>query len=197
MNLYFRLIWMFLWRIRHCNHVDFLGTSRLSYRALPFDCDINMHVTNSRYPAFLDLARTYMLAEMGLLKRFLKLKWLPIVNASEFTFIKDIKPLQKFEIETKMCGWDEKYFYIEQRFVSERGLHCIAHVRGVFVCKGKQVPITDLVAEAGFQGEAPQLPPEVVKWKQFLQVKKDQNLAPKLQSVQDQTANERAPKKVA
>ena len=60
----------------------------------------------------MDLARTYMLAEMGLLKRFLKLKWMPIVNAAEFTYIRDIKPLKKFEIETKVVGWDEKYFYI-------------------------------------------------------------------------------------
>ncbi|MDO6775099.1 thioesterase family protein [Shewanella sp. 3_MG-2023] len=183
MNLYFRLFWLFVWRIRHCNHIDFLGTSRISYRALPLDCDINMHLTNSRYPAFLDLARTYMIAEMGLMKRFLKLKWLPIVNASEFTFIKDIKPLEKFDIETKIVGWDEKYFYIEQRFVSNRGVHCIAHVRGVFVCKGKQVPISKLIAEAGYDGAMPVMTAEVVKWKQFLQVKKGQNIAPKLSQV--------------
>ena len=56
-----------------------------------------------------------MLAEMGLLKRFVKLGWMPIVNASEFTYIRDIKPLRRFEIESRVVGWDEKYFYIEQR----------------------------------------------------------------------------------
>jgi acyl-CoA thioesterase FadM len=176
MNLYFRLIWLFIWRMRHCNRIGFLDTSRIRYRALPSDCDINLHLTNSRYPAFMDLARTYMLAQMGLLKRFLALKWMPIVNAAEFTYIKDIKPLQCFDIETRLVGWDEKYFYIEQRFVSDRGLHCIVHVRGVFVCKRKQVPIANLVTEAGFTDAAPELPPEVVKWKEFLQLKKERNL---------------------
>ncbi|MBP6518289.1 MULTISPECIES: thioesterase family protein [unclassified Shewanella] len=176
MNLYFRLFWLLFWRTRHCRKIDFLGTSRITYRALPSDCDINFHLTNSRYPAFMDLARTYMLAEMGLLKRFLKLKWMPIVNAAEFTYIRDIKPLKTFEIETKVVGWDEKYFYIEQRFVSERGLHCIVHVRGVFVCKGKQVPLDVLVKEAGYTDAAPELPPEVVKWKAFLQLKKERNI---------------------
>ncbi|GIU25638.1 thioesterase family protein [Shewanella schlegeliana] len=176
MNLYFRLIWLFLWRNRHCNKIDFLDTSRLAYRALPTDCDINFHLTNSRYPAFMDLARTYMMAEMGFLKRFLKLGWMPIVNAAEFTYIRDIKPFAKFEIETKLVGWDEKYFYIEQRFVSARGLHCIAHVRGVFVCKGKQVAIATMLAEVGFNEPAPQLPPEVIKWKSFLLLKKECNL---------------------
>ncbi|MBB1268851.1 thioesterase family protein [Shewanella sp. SR44-3] len=176
MNLYFRLFLLLFWRTRHCKSVGFLDISRIKYRALPSDCDINFHLTNSRYPAFMDLARTYMLAEMGLLKKFIKLKWMPIVNAAEFTYIRDIKPFQQFEIETKIVGWDEKYFYIEQRFVSERGLHCIVHVRGVFVCKGKQIPLPTLVAEAGFKGEAPQMPAEVVMWKDFLQLKKERNI---------------------
>ncbi len=176
MNLYFRLFWLFIWRKRHCKEIGFLDTSRLDYRALPSDCDINFHLTNSRYPAFMDLARTYMMAEMGFLNRFIKLGWMPIVNAAEFTYIRDIKPFAKFEIETKLVGWDEKYFYIEQRFVSERGLHCIAHVRGVFVCKRKQVPIATMLAEVGFTEPAPQLPPEVIKWKSFLQLKKECNL---------------------
>ncbi|GGI81474.1 thioesterase family protein [Shewanella gelidii] len=177
MNLYFRLFWLLFWRVRQVNEaIDFLGVSKISYRALPSDCDINFHLTNSRYPAFMDLARTYMLAEMGLLKRFLKLKWFPIVNATEFTFIKDIKPLSQFEIESKLVGWDEKYFYIEQRFISEQGLHCIVHVRGVFVCKRKQVAITDLLDVAGFDRAHPELPAEVQKWKAFLQLKKERNL---------------------
>ncbi|MCL1142782.1 thioesterase family protein [Shewanella gaetbuli] len=176
MNLYFRLVWLFLWRIRHCKGIGFLDSSKIDYRVLPLDCDINMHMTNSRYPAFMDLARTYMIADMGLMKKFLKMKWMPIVNASEFTYIRDIKPFEKFEIETKVVGWDEKYFYIEQRFTTARGLHCIVHVRGVFVCKGKQVPIATLVKEAGYHGDTPELPPEIVKWKQFLQLKKERNM---------------------
>nr|WP_256260974.1 thioesterase family protein [Shewanella sp. NIFS-20-20] len=161
--------------MRHCRRIGFLDTSVIRYRALPTDCDINFHLTNSRYPAFMDLARTYMLADMGLLKKFLKLKWMPIVNAAEFTYIKDIKPLATFDIETKLVGWDEKYFYIEQRFVSERGLHCIVHVRGVFVCQRRQVPIETLITAANYHGPAPELPAEVVKWKEFLQLKKAQN----------------------
>lgn len=175
MNLYFRLFWLFLWRIRHCRSIGFLELSRITYRALPSDCDINFHLTNSRYPAFMDLARTYMMAEMGLLKPFLKLKWMPIVNASAFTYIKDIKPLSSFDIETQIVGWDEKYFYIEHRFVSDAGLHCIVYVRGVFVHKRKLVPISQLISVAGFDGEMPTLPEEIVQWKRLLQLKKEQN----------------------
>ena len=176
MNLYFRLFLLLFWRARHCRKIGFLDTSKISYRVLPSDCDVNFHLTNSRYAAFMDLARTYMLAEMGLLKKFLKLKWMPIVNATEFTYIRDIKPFEKFWIESKVVGWDEKYFYIEQRFLTARGLHCIVHVRGVFIHKRHQVPIEVVVKAAGYNDVKPDLPPEVVKWKAFLQLKKERNL---------------------
>ncbi|TCN87083.1 thioesterase family protein [Shewanella fodinae] len=175
MNLYFRLFWLLLWRMRHARRIDFLEVSRLAFRAWPTDCDINMHLTNARYPALMDLARTFMLAEMGLLKPFLQRKWLPIVNASEFTFIRDIKPLRKFHVETRILGWDEKYFYIEQRFVSDRGLHAIANVRGLFVCKGRKIATTELLQAAQYQGDMPELADDVLTWKQLLQSKKQQN----------------------
>lgn len=180
MNLYFRLFAMLFWRARRASKIGFLDTSKVSYRALPSDCDINMHMTNSRYSAFMDLARTYMMGQMDLLTDFIKRGWMPIVNASEFTYIRDIKPLQKFEIETRVVGWDEKYFYIEHRFVSHRGLHAIAHVRGVFVCKGKQVDINKVVSTAGFEGTPPELPESVVIWKSLLEAKKSANAKLKL-----------------
>ena len=176
MNLYFRLFWLLFWRLKKAKSIGFLDVSYMDCRVWPFDCDINMHLTNARYPALMDLGRTYMLAEMGQLKPLLKLKWLPVVNASEFTFIKDIKPLQSFHLDTRVLGWDEKYFYIEQRFVSDRGLHAIANVRGLFVCKGRKISSQELVAQVGFDGAAPQLPAAVEEWKLMLQRKKEENL---------------------
>ncbi|QSX33591.1 thioesterase family protein [Shewanella avicenniae] len=176
MNLYFRLLWLFVWRLRHITQIGFLDTSRMAYRVWPSDCDINLHLTNARYPALMDIGRTYMLAEMQQLKPLLKLKWLPVVNASEFTFVKDIKPLQKFWLETRVLGWDDKYFYIEQRFVSDRGLHAIANVRGLFMCKRRKITTEELIAQVGFSGEAPMLPPSVQEWKAMLQRKKDENI---------------------
>nr|WP_239480590.1 thioesterase family protein [Parashewanella hymeniacidonis] len=169
---------LLFWRIKHCSQIGFLETSKITFRVMPSDCDINFHLTNSRYAAFMDLARTYMLAEMRLLKKFIKLKWMPIVNATEFTYIRDIKPLEKFWIESKIVGWDEKYFYIEQRFLTARGLHCIVHIRGVFINKRHQVPIEEVVKAAGYENDKPELPPEVVKWKAFLKLKKERNLSP-------------------
>ncbi len=185
MNLYFRLLWLF-WRMRSRNKapsIDFLDTSYIQYRALPSDCDVNMHLTNSRYLAFMDLARTWMISEMGLLSKLLAKKWFPIVNATAITYIRDIKPLEKFTVETRLVGWDQKYFYIEQKFKTERGLMAVAYLRGVFRSKKGVVAIEDLIDLAGFTGDAPALPEEITHWKAMLEAKKSTHGAPTKEAV--------------
>ncbi|WP_462165192.1 thioesterase family protein [Pseudoalteromonas xiamenensis] len=175
MNLYFRLI-LLLWRIKQNRQYDTLLTPiDIEFRALPSDCDINMHLTNSRYLAFMDLARTWLTERVGLFGAIYQKRWFPIVNATAITYIRDIKPLQKFTVTTRLVGWDHKYFYIEQKFHSHRGLHAIAYIRGVFRRKQGVVPVEEMLDVAGFDGVAPILPKEVMHWKAMLEEKKSSN----------------------
>ena len=176
MNLYLRLLLLF-WKIRKNRAVtdSILESVDIEYRALPSDCDINMHLTNSRYLAFMDLARTWMTERVGLFAAVMKRRWFPIVNATAITYIRDIKPMQKFTVSTRLVGWDHKYFYIEQKFHSSRGLHAIAYVRGVFKRKGGVVSVEEMLEVAGFDGEVPILPAEIMHWKAMLEAKKSNN----------------------
>lgn len=175
MNLYIRLLLLFFKVKRNKQTQGVLETVNMDFRVWPWDCDINMHLTNSRYLAMMDIARTWMTERVGLLSAVLKRRWFPIVNATAITYIRDIKPWQTFEIETRLVGWDHKYFYIEQKFVSKKGLHAIAYVRGVFRSKKGIVAIEDMLALVDFEGPAPILPPEVVHWKEMLEQKKATN----------------------
>ncbi|OHU89310.1 MULTISPECIES: acyl-CoA thioesterase [Pseudoalteromonas] len=175
MNLYFRLLLLF-WKIK--NNKDYqplLDTIESRFRVLPSDCDINLHLTNSRYLAFMDLARTWMTERIGLFSVVMKRRWFPIVNATAITYIRDIKPFESFSVSTRLVGWDHKYFYIEQKFHSERGLHAIAYVRGVFRKKKGIVSVEEMLEAAGFDGEAPILPTEIMHWKAMLEEKKVNN----------------------
>ena len=169
MNLYFRLLLLFYRIKRNKLYQPLLEEVEINYRALPSDCDINLHLTNSRYLAFMDLARTWMTERLGLLPVVMKNRWFPIVNATAITYIRDIKPLQEFTVATQLVGWDHKYFYIKQTFKSERGLHAVAYVRGVFKKKGGIVTVEELLEAAGFEGEAPELHEEIVHWKEMLE----------------------------
>ncbi len=173
MNLYFRLLYILFYKVKKLSYrIGLLDEGKISFRALPSDCDINFHLNNSRYLAMMDLARTWLMAEMGLLHLFVKDKWMPIMNACSITYIKEIKPLQKFDIKSKMLGWDEKYFYIEQKFMTNDKLHAIAYVRGVFVHKGKRIEISELIKAANYEGDEPQLPEPIEHWKALLEAKK-------------------------
>ena len=177
MNLYFRLLILLL-RIRKNTHTQsVLNPVDIDFKVMPSDCDINLHLTNSRYLAFMDLARTWMTERMGLFSEVMKRRWFPIVNATAITYIRDIKPFQKFTVTTQLVGWDHKYFYIEQKFHSDRGLHAIAFVRGVFRHKKGIVAIEEMLEVAGYEGDAPTMPAEIVHWKAMLEEKKNNNLA--------------------
>ncbi|MDE3271109.1 thioesterase family protein [Pseudoalteromonas sp. G4] len=175
MNLYFRLLLLFYRIKRNKLYQPLLDEVEINYRALPSDCDINLHLTNSRYLAFMDLARTWMTERLGLFKVVMKNRWFPIVNATAITYIRDIKPLQEFTVATQLVGWDHKYFYIKQTFKSERGLHAVAYVRGVFKKKGGIVTVEELLEAADFDGEAPVLHEEIVHWKEMLECKKQRD----------------------
>lgn len=140
MNLYLRLI-LVLIKSWFAKPVAIDGESRLSFRVLPFDCDINIHLTNSRYLAFMDLARTHLLGRNGAIRKILRKRWLPVVGHCEIRFLKALDPFQRFEIVTQKVGQDEKFFIIEQRFVRGNTVHAIAHVKVLFLERsGKKVP---------------------------------------------------------
>ncbi|WP_105167047.1 thioesterase family protein [Pseudoalteromonas sp. T1lg23B] len=175
MNLYFRLLLLF-WKIKtNKEYQQLLDTVECRFRVLPSDCDINLHLTNSRYLAFMDLARTWMTERIGLFSAVMKKRWFPIVNATAITYIRDIKPFESFSVSTRLVGWDHKYFYIEQKFHSARGLHAIAYVRGVFRSKKGIVSVQEMLDVAGFDGQTPILPTEIMHWKAMLEEKKINN----------------------
>ena len=178
MNLYLRLFHLLLWIIpRNKHRQSILEKSSYEFRVLPLDIDINAHLTNSRYLALMDLARTKMLSDAGIFKAIMKNKWLPVLGSTEITFIKDIKPWQRCTIESKILCWDEKYFYIEQRFVHGNKIHAIANVRGLFVHRRKPITSKDLMALAGEKDGilSPEMPEHIHHWNALLTAKKNAN----------------------
>ncbi|PWJ44813.1 thioesterase family protein [Sediminitomix flava] len=175
MNLYWRLLALLL-KLPFINTSDELKWTQ-TFRVLPSDCDINIHLTNSRYFAFADLGRTYGMIKFGLFKHLIKNKWAAVVNAQEITFIKQIPPFAKFTLETELIYWDEKYWYIEQKFLLNSKVAAIAKFRGVYLEKGKVIPSSKVLAAKGISLEQPPLTDKILKWKEMLDQKKQESLA--------------------
>lgn len=171
MNLYLRLF-LLLFRLIGLPRKGPLEESRVAFRVLPNDCDVNLHMNNGRYLSFMDLGRVHLVAQIGLLPVILRKRWRAALGAAEINFIRGLAPLRKFELVTRLVTWDDKYAYMEQRFESDGGLYAHAFVKGLFLDANGKVPNTAVVAELGYTGAPPPMPEELRIWAELGNIKK-------------------------
>ena len=106
MNLIFRLVWTVIaafWKAREeRGQIDYPhGESVLTFRVWPTDCDINFHMTHSRYAAFTDIGRIDYAIRAGLGKAVKREKWAPMVAGYHIEYRREIKPLELFTMRTR------------------------------------------------------------------------------------------------
>ena len=174
MNLIFRLLRLLLSgkKLQSLNPLD---ASHLAFRVWPLDCDFNLHLTNARYPALLDLARTQYLMQINALSMFFGGGWKSVLSSQNIIFIKEIKPFTQVNIATKVLYWDRKYCYIEHEFLVAGKVHAKAVARVAFI-KGKRVRAFDkLLAELKTDSliEPPEVTESIKAWLSILEHKKN------------------------
>jgi len=170
-NLYLRLIFV-LFKLIGLRRTGLFEESRITFRVLPTDCDINFHMNNGRYLSLMDLGRVHMVAQIGLMGLIFRNRWMPVLAAAEINFIRQLAPFQKFDLVTRLVTWDEKYAYMEQRFESGGVLCAHAFVKGLFLGKAGRVNNSEVVAGLGYAGGPPPMPDELKLWSELGNIKK-------------------------
>lgn len=163
---------MVLLKSSFAGRIGVLDESRSRFRVWPFDCDINLHLTNARYFALCDLSRIYYMGQVGVLFKAVRRKWLPVVQAQQVSYFKPIYPFQCFEVVTRVSYWDDKYWYTEHKFFTGNKLCAMLQVRGVFVHGGTVIPLGDVLALSGSKVKSPNKPESVERWQRLIEVKK-------------------------
>ena len=171
MNLYLRVLWLLL-RLPFVRRAAVLAPSRLRLRVWPTDCDFNLHMNNGRYLTLMDLGRTHLVAQTGLLRLMLKRRWNPVLAAAEINYLRPLAPFARFELVSRVATWDEKYFYMEQRFERHGTLHAVAYVKGVFLKGRTRVATAQVVAALDPRLSAPPMPAALRHWKDMTELKK-------------------------
>ena len=159
------------------NQLDKLAPLEISHshiRVWPLDCDFNLHLTNSRYPALLALSRTQYLMQINALSKFLGGGWKSVLSSQSISFVKEIKPFSRVDITTQVLYWDRKYCYIEHKFLVAGKLHAKALARVAFI-KGRRVRafgmlLTEL--DEGHLIDSPEVSEQVTAWLSLLETKK-------------------------
>lgn len=139
--------------------VELFDPVTVRMRALPGDCDANLHVNNGRYLQVMDLGRFALVVRLGLARVMYEKKWGAVVGAVEMEFLEEIPLFSRFELTTRIVGWDGKWVYMEQRFERNGALLAIGRVQGVFRAKGRTVPTAEVLAEITPWSRSPQMPP--------------------------------------
>lgn len=165
MNLWFRLFLMLLrrpWR----KPVDGLATTVIRLRVWPLDLDFNRHVTNGRYFTLADVGRMDYVLRSGAFRVALRHKALPIVGDTWGKFRRELKLFEAFEIHTRMLGWDDKWSFVEHRFVSRGRVVGVVLIRGLFRSPKGTVAPSEFARELGLAEQSPALPHWLSVWSQ-------------------------------
>ena len=129
--------------------------STLPFRVLLTDIDIAWHVNNGMYLSLMDLGRFDLMVRSGVWERMRARGWSPVVNLETITFRKSLTLGQKYTIETRIVGVDERAIYFEQRMVADGEIYARAYVATRLVSKAgpasKAGPVSneEIFAEVG------------------------------------------------
>ena len=130
------------------------------------DLDFYRHVNNGVYLQMMDVARSNFLADLGAFGPLKAHGWYPVVASSTVSYRRSLTLGQRFEISTRLLGWDPRCAYLEQTF--SRGDQHVARgvVAGRFLGRdGSRIPAPDVIDLLGtHDGPSPELPPDVQAW---------------------------------
>lgn len=171
MNLWFRLLLTFLVS-RSRGSFGILETCVTPFHVMPTDLDLLGHVNNGVYFQLMDLARLDFLLRTGTWTKFKSRGWFAVVAAETVQFHRELRLLQKFFIETRWIGADEKTFYVAHRIIRDRAggpAAAEATIRALLVSRtGGTVPMSELLTAMGNPQFPQPLAPWILEWSRSL-----------------------------
>jgi acyl-CoA thioesterase FadM len=156
-----------LLRAGHRPPLNLHDVGRVVMRVLPNDLDVQRHANNGVYFSLMDLARLDLLIRMGVWKRMRAFGYYPVIASETITFRKSLQLWQRYTVETRIAGYDDKAVYLEQRFVVNGEIYVKAHLRARFLKNsGGVVSVTELAKVLELPADAFVLPEWIDRWAQ-------------------------------
>jgi acyl-CoA thioesterase FadM len=164
-NLLLRLVWVVLAALRR-PRLGPLDESVVRLRVLPSDLDLNLHMNNGRFLSLMDLGRVDLLVRTGVVKLLRRQRWSAVVASVAVRYRRPLDPLRRYELRTRLLGWDQRWVFLEQRFTRRGELMAYALVKTQFFGAQGRVSPQEIVSASPVQMESPPLPDAVREWMQ-------------------------------
>lgn len=135
-----------------------------THRCWPWDLDPWGELNNGRTLTLFDLGRTVLAQRTGLAATLSREGWSVTIAGASTRYRRRVTAMQRLQMRSRMLGWDDRFFYLEQSFW-RRG-ECTTHMlmRAAAVEAGRMVPIERLTRAMGLQDVDQALPDWVQAW---------------------------------
>lgn len=158
-------IWHAKVQLRRRGPVPLNAVGRVRVRTMPTDIDLLGHMNNGRYGSLFDLGRFDLLIRTGLWDTVNERRWYAVVASETITFRKSLELWQRFTIETRLLGHDDKSVYMVHRAVVKGEVYTEMIVRARFLKRsGGLVSHEELFEAVGRPEGVPDVAPWVHDW---------------------------------
>ncbi len=163
MNLLLRLLYVLL-AIPFRRRLEPLEESVVRLRVLPNDLDLNLHMNNGRYLTLMDLGRIDLLFRTGVVGVLRRRRWNGAVASQTIRYRRALNLFQRYELRTRLAGWDDRWFFLEQRFTRGGELMALGVVKVRALGREGGIDPQVVVDATGHGRASPPLPPGVIEW---------------------------------
>ena len=130
----------------------------------PWDIDPFMELNNGRTLTLYDLGRFGLFARLGMLAKLKEKRWAGTVAGSSVRYRRRVRMFDRFEMHTRILGWDSRFIYLEQGMYRKGEYTSHVLIRTAITDANGLVP-TKIVSEYCLDGlSSPALPDWVTAW---------------------------------
>lgn len=152
---------------RFRSRVSPLEETSVAFHVWPTDLDPLLHMNNGRYLTLMDLGRADAIIRSGIRRALTERGWYSVVASQAIRFRESLNPFARYDLRTRMIGWDDRSFYFRQAFLREGREYASAVVRIRILQKSGGTVNAPEVAAAILPGiERPALPAYVREWQE-------------------------------
>ena len=101
--------------------------------------DLNRHMNQAAYAEVMELARWDWIVRSGMLAALFRARVNPVVAAQQIVYRRELKPLQRFVIDTRAVGFDRRVLKVEHHFLVGDRVHAKGTVDLIPLAGGKVV----------------------------------------------------------
>lgn len=123
-------------KFRRHGAMNSLDVGRIRLTTLPTDLDVVGHMNNGRYLSLFDLGRWDLMIRSGLADATRRNGWYAVVASETITFRRSLELWQRFVIETRFLGHDDRSLYLEHRAVVDGEIYARAVIRARMLRRG-------------------------------------------------------------